>query len=192
MAPAAEHYPGVLVDPAQLGADFMWRQSVTATFRDPDGNQQSVSFEAIIQKRGDTLLVLGMTPVGSRAFLIEQRGQHVSLRRFVDQDLPVPERYILVDIHRAFFGGIPADESGTLGEDGFRTARLNGEEVRELHRGGRLLERHFRRLDSKPSGTSRIDYGEGATGSGPAEVITLDNGWFGYQLVIKTLEHTRL
>lgn len=191
-APSAQTYPGTLVDPTELGDDFMWRQLVTATFRRPRGELESVSFEAIVQKRGDTLSVLGMTPFGSRGFLIEQRGQDVSLRRFVDGEMPVPARFILIDIHRTFFHGIAADHAGPLDEDGFRTAIVDGEEIRELHRDGRLIERRFRRLDGEPAGIIRIDYGPGAPATGPAELITLDNGWFGYQLVIKTLEQTRL
>ena len=41
-------------------------------------------------------------------------------------------------------------------------------------------------------GVIAVDYGEGLGGDEPPEVVRMDNGWFGYELVLTTLSHQRL
>lgn len=193
-SPSPDAYPGTLVDPAAMGPDFMWRQSVHATYVHPEHGEQTASFEVIVQKRDNALTVLGMTPFGARAFVIEQRGQTIELQRFVDEPLQVPPRFILIDIHRTFFGpsgdtSQPAPSAAP--SDGAREVLLDGERLTERYHEGRLVERRFERLDGEPAGQIVIDYGEGA-GPTPPPVVTLDNAWFGYHLVITTLETTLL
>lgn len=187
-------YPGVLLDPANIPGNFMWRQSIRAHYREPDGSKGSVRFEAIVQKRGPVLSVLGMTPFGTRAFLIEQRGQSIQTRKFIDAESPLPSRFMLIDIHRTFFGGITAEAHA--GADhragGWIAVEQDGEEVRERHAYGKLLERRFRRLDGRPEGEIRIRYGDGFHDLQPPRHVELDNRWFGYRLEIETLERTTL
>jgi len=174
-------YPGTLAELGRVPGNFMWRQSIAARYGTQGGR-----FEAVIQKQGDRLLILGLTPMGTRAFLLEQQGPGIKATVYVDRALPFPPKYVFLDVHRTFFLGIGP---GPLG-DGWQQAVRDGETIRELWRGGRLLERRFERLDHRPPGQIAIRYDGGYA---PAPVphpgrIVFDNGWFGYQLTIDTLE----
>lgn len=189
--------PGVLPHPRTLGNDFMWRQTVTARFMDREGESHSARFEAIVQKSGDVLSVLGMTPFGSRAFLVEQVGVDVRLQRFVNRDLPFPPRFILLDVHRTYLQQTPeaptGEEEGAAArrKDGWRSVVRDGEELRERFERGVLVERRYRRLDGRPAGEIVIHY-TGAHGPANFDRVELRNGWFDYTLEIETLERQRL
>jgi hypothetical protein len=174
-------YPGTLADLRRVPGDFMWRQSITASY-----GKQRGRFEAVVQKQGDRMLILGLTPMGTRAFLLEQQGAQTKATVYVDRAMPFPPKYVFLDVHRTYFLGIAPPPTG----DGWHQEVRDGETIRELWRGGRLFERRFERLDHRPSGQIVVRYDGGYA---PAPVphpghIVLDNGWFGYQLAIDTLE----
>ena len=167
----APDYPGELVDPATIPDDFLARQRVRATWIDGE-----VEFDAVLQKQGDALTMVGLTPFGTRAFTLAQKGREVSFTKEIDRDLPFPPRNILLDVQRALF---PAGERA-------------GEEVLERIEGGRLMERSFRRRDGKPAGQIVITYEGGMVGIEPPRVLVLENGWFGYRLRVETESFQRL
>jgi hypothetical protein len=174
-------YPGTLADLGRVPGSFMWRQSIAARY-----GTQSGRFEAVVQKQGDRMLILGLTPMGTRAFLLEQQGTATKATIYVDRAMPFPPKYVFLDVHRTYFIGLTPPPAG----DGWHEAVRDGETIRELWRGGRLFERHFERLDHHPPGQIVVRYDGGYA---PAPVphpgrIVLDNGWFGYQLTIDTLE----
>jgi hypothetical protein len=188
-APADRPYSGPLVAPSSLPGSFLDRQHIVATYGD-----RSVTFDAVLQKRGGELTLLGLTPFGSRAFVLRQVGADVSFQSFVPQSLPFPPRYILIDVQRVFFAWAepPAADGGAPGGD--RTVERDGEIESEHWEGGRLRRRVFRRADGRPPGEIAIDYlgeGMGLDGVPPARV-TFVNGWYGYRLEIATSTHQRL
>jgi len=174
----AEDYPGELRDSAALPDGLFLRQRIEARF-----NERELGFSAILQTADGVLSLLALTPYGTRAFLLEQRGQTVSFTSYVDRALPFPPRFILIDVQRTLFVGLP----GAPLPDGDHTAVRSGERVTERWRGGRLLARSFERLDGRPRGAIRITYQGGMRGTVPPRRIELDNTWFGYQLTIHTL-----
>jgi hypothetical protein len=171
-------YPGKLIDSASLPDGLFLRQRIEARF-----GKRSLAFSAVLQTDGDVLSLLALTPYGSRAFLIAQRGLLLSFTAYVDEPLPFPPRFILLDVHRTLFLGIP----GAPQSDGLHHTTAEGEQITESWKDGRLLERSFERQQGKPEGTIRIVYRGGMRGTTPPERIDLDNGWFGYHLVIHTL-----
>lgn len=173
-------YPGTLVPTQALGEDFIARQRVTARH-----GSREFSFEAALQKRGDALTLLGLTPFGTRAFVLQQRGVEMEFTSSLPEPLPFPPRYILIDIHRVFFIRVAP---GPL-PDGTHTAVRDGEEVREEWAGGRLQARHFRRLDGRPPGTIDIQYEGALDAATSARRVEFHNRWFGYTLQIET--HSR-
>lgn len=178
----AEDYPGALHPPSALGPDFMWRQRLTARFGD-----REESFEAVLQKVGDELVLLGLTPFGSKAFVLRQAGGETELTSFVDREMPFPARFVLIDVHRVYVALAP--DAPPEGEHRFER---DGEEVVEVRRAGRLIERRFRRLDGQPPGVITVRYQRWSDdGLDPLEV-ELDNGWFGYRLSVSTVERTAL
>lgn len=173
-------YPGTLPPPAEIAWNFLARQRIAADHRDREGR-----FEAVLQKKGDELLLLALTPYGSRAFLIRQRGEEITLERFVRRELPFPPRFILLDIHRAFFRGLP----GAPRADGVHRGTFDGDVIEERWRGGRLFERSYRRQDARPEGVIVVRYEDGMRpGESMPRTVTFDNGWFGYRLEIVTTE----
>jgi hypothetical protein len=58
-----------LVPTGDISGNFLMRQHLAFESDDDRG-----SFEALVQKHCDELIVVGMTPFGSRAFTLRQRG----------------------------------------------------------------------------------------------------------------------
>lgn len=174
----AEDYPGVLVDSTALPDGLFLRQRIEARYRD-----REIGFAAVLQSAEGVLSLLALTPYGTRAFLLEQRGQALRFTRYVDRTLPFPPRFVMLDVHRTLFLGLP----GAPRADGRHQGMLFGERITEHWRGGRLLARSFERLDGRPRGLIRIAYHGGMRAPEPPSRIDLDNAWFGYRLVIHTL-----
>jgi hypothetical protein len=179
-------YAGEIPAPGSYPGDFLDRQKIVARY----GDRRS-GFDAVLQKQGDEVLLVGLTPFGSRAFVLKQSGREISFEAFIAPALPFPPRYILMDVHRVFFSGL-APPGGAL-PDGLHEDTRDGEILTERWQDGRLTERRFRRADADPPGEIRVDYGQGmgADGTPPAH-IAFYNGWFGYSLDITTVSHQRL
>jgi hypothetical protein len=174
----AQDYPGELVDSSALPDGLFLRQRIEARF-----GERELGFSAVLQSEGGVLSLLALTPYGTRAFLLQQRGQALSFERYVEPSLPFPPRFILLDVHRTLFLGLP----GAPLADGEHQGVRGGERIRERWQGGRLLARSFERIDGRPRGLIRITYEGGMAGAAPPARIDLDNGWFGYRLAIHTL-----
>ncbi len=178
-APPSVAYPGTLVPTERITGDFLLRQTIAAHYRERD-----VEFSAVVQKQGGALLLLALTPFGSRAFSLEQRGTEVTFTSYVPRELPFPPRYMLQDLHRTLFLGI---DGGPLA-DGEHVAQRDGEEVIERWEGGRLRSRAFRRLSGDVAGRIEVTYDGGMRWPDVARVVHFHNGWFGYDLTVTTTE----
>ena len=174
-------YPGALQPPSSLGDDFMLRQKISAVFQET----KEISFEAVLQKVGDKLTLLGLTPFGSRAFLLEQQGTEISFTNYVGKELPFPPKYILLDIQRT----LHVEEARADGTHAIETA---DETVQETWLGGRIMERRVRRRDEQPRGELVITYDGGMPPGDPPPRMRFENGWFGYRLTIETTESRKL
>lgn len=180
---AANDYPGTLVSPASQPGDFLLRQQLVASF--PGGTQ---SFEAVLQKKGDKLTLIALTPFGTKAFVLEQSGTDVTFTPYLSRELPFPPRFILNDVQRTYFKGLPHAPLS----DGWHHEEREGERISERWANGRLMERHFLRLEQDPPGEIAVTYVDGmADGRSPPR-IEFENGWFGYHLSISTVSETTL
>ncbi len=184
--PPDRPYGGSLISPSVYPGDFIDRQKIVALYGD-----RSLRFDAVLQKRGNELTLLGLTPFGSRAFVIRQTGTGVSFESFVPQTFPFPPRYILVDVHRVFFAWVLEHDAPPV--DGMLEATREDEVVTEHWQGGRLLRRTFRRVDGNPQGQIVVDYDPGMARHGaPPSHVAFANGWYGYRLDIVTVSHQAL
>lgn len=175
--PVERVYEGALVDVAPFGADYIARQRVEGRHGDA-----RFRFSAVLQKSGGTLTLLALTPIGTRAFVLEQTGEDVTFTPYVDRDLPFPPRYILIDIHRSLFVGI----GSTPLADGQHIAHRFNEQITEQWEGGKLQVRSFRRDTGRPSGAVEVEYFGWTDFGVPATEVRLSNEWFGYELTITT------
>jgi len=179
-APKRGDYAGRLVDPAAFPYDFSWRQEISARY-----GEQRFQFSAVLQKSEDTVAIVGLTPFGSRAFLLTQKGQDVHFEKFVDRDLKLEPRSVLIDVHRTYFRWLP----GAPLPDGTHRGRDGGEDVTEVWSDGKLVERVFRDpRDAADAPGIRIVFHGGALPGKVTRLVTLTNGWYGYELILKTVE----
>jgi hypothetical protein len=168
--------------PDRIPGDLTLRQKLTA-----QSTQGGGTFETILQKRPDLLRVLGLTPFGTRAFLLEQRGHQVTFTSYIPRDLPFPPTFMLLDIHRVFDVWL----AGPPPTDGDRSGTVGDEQISERWQAGRLVQRIFNRsrnlTPAQPASTVTITYtGQVQPNASPgvAADIVLANDHFGYRLSI--------
>lgn len=176
-------YPGELISTELLTRDFLARQQLAGKFGD-----REFKFEAVLQLRDGTLTVLGLTPFGTKAFVLEQTGTEVRFEPLIDRELPFPPEYMLQDIHRAWFWHVQLPWRDEPPNQPNPSAELAAERVTETWTENGLVRRTFERLDGAREGIIRIDYLGGHRTGRPAKQVVLDNGWFGYRLEITTTQ----
>jgi hypothetical protein len=170
-------YTGPLVDPLHIPGSFLWEQRVTAYH-----DERSGGFDAVIQKQGDQLLVLGLTPMGTRGFSIRQQGQQFSYEQFVPFKLPFSPEAVLIDIHRAFFFALIE----RFPHQGTRVSSFKNERVRDVFLKNHLISRTFERV-SGTSGQLTVSYSDkGYLGGSPPNLTSLHNEAYGYRLTVET------
>lgn len=160
--------------PGEMPGDFQWRQTVAVKYADRDAR----SFDAALDKRGDTLRLVGLTPLGTVMFVAEAEGTAVRFENRTGEPLPFDGSHILLDVQRVFFPWLEGDI-----EDGVREGRRGEEQIRERWEGGRLLERVFERGSEE---AVRVRYLEPGPRGQPAPRIELENPRYHYRLSIET------
>ncbi|HEY4182507.1 MAG TPA: DUF3261 domain-containing protein [Kofleriaceae bacterium] len=176
-APAA--YPGTLADPKTLHPDFMVRQSLVIHAKKPTGEKIDAELDAVLQKQGDTLLVLGLGPMNVKAFTLTQKGTILEAEQFVGPDMQFSPRNIVLDVHRVLFKRLPVPKEAST----VVTGELDGEHVEETWKDGQLRTRVFTRPGFK--GAVRVELGDGCTQTvcEPASA-KLTNEWLDYTIEI--------
>lgn len=185
-----EDYPGTLQPASALPVQAVWQQHVTASWRGPNGQPQERGFDAAIQRRGDELTVVGLSPVGSVGFSITQRPGSVDVVNHIPEQMVIPPRFILLDVQRAFFPWTTADADAD--RRGEVVTNRDQEQIRERWEQGHLVERTFTRESGVPEGEIHVAYDWGRGQWALPERVVLDNGWFGYRLTIVTSSETHL
>lgn len=178
---APAEYPCVLRDPRTMGHDFLVRQSLAIHARRGDQPVDG-QFDAVLQKQGDTLLIVGFGPMNVKAFTLSQREGRIEFTQFAGPELPFSPRNILADVHRVFFKRLPPPADGYSGAV---HGELDGEAVEETWQDGQLRATVFTRPGSALRGAIRVELGPGCA---PARCqpgsATLRNEWFGYTVTI--------
>ena len=177
-------YTCVLRPLATLGPDFMVRQRVEAS-----GHGRSGSFDAVLQKKGDTLVLVGLV-AGIRAFTLKQVGEAISFEQSLGPKMPFPPEYAVIDVHRVYWKRLP--RAADAPASGVVEGTLDGERLRETWVNGSVVERTFARPGER-AGVVKVAYGPGCTAAvcEPAWV-RIDNEWYGYAVKIDNREYSRL
>ena len=135
--PEHAHY-GVLIPTSDLGPPFMVEQHLTGQY-----GTQDVKLDCVVQLSKGKLTVLGLTPFGTRAFLIEQVGTDVKFEQYVQRDMPFEPVHVLYDLHRVFFRHL----RDTPGKNGTYQEQDHGDMLRERWDRGVLVERRYESLE---------------------------------------------
>lgn len=125
----------LLPAPETLGPDFSVRQHVVVETRGHTG-----SFDAVLQKRGGELVMVGLVG-GERAFVLRQTRAGITFEQSFGPPLPFPARDVIRDVHRVYFARLP--RSADAPTTGVRTGHVGDEDVVETWRDGALAERRF-------------------------------------------------
>jgi hypothetical protein len=183
-------YPCVLHDPRTLPNDFLVRQSLTIRAQH-DGKPVTGQLDAVVQKQGDTLLIVGFGPMNVKAFTLTHRSDRIELTQFMGPDLPFSPRNVVVDVHRVFWKRLPAPTGASY--SGVVRGELDGEHVEETWRDGQLRASVFTRPGSTLRGAIRVELGPGCDPIHcEPESATLHNEWFDYTLTIVNEGYERL
>lgn len=184
-AKGAAQTPPELMPPSALPFDFQWRQRVTAHW--PTGTQ---SFEAVLQKREGQLILVGLSPLGLPGFvfrLLESGDLQVENR--TGQPLPFEPAYVVADVQRVFFPWLAAPAPGFTGD---RSGERAGTSVRERFERGQLRERQLIRETAAGREHIVVSYTTAEPAADAPARADLKNQLLDYELVIETLEQTRL
>ncbi len=172
-----------LLPVSALPDDLILQQHVTIRWQDREEH-----FSAVLQKRGDELLLLGLGPMNSVGFTLTLDGQGVRFENRSGREMSFEPERILADVQRVFYPWMSVAHSCT---DCERRRVRAGLEVWEKIGAQRLEERRFVDVTGRRQGEIVIhfdDWLEDAAGNGPAIPgrAVLDNGWYGYELIVET------
>lgn len=168
-----------LLPVSTLAHDLVLQQRVTIRWQDREER-----FDAVFQKRGDELLLLGLGPMNSVGFTLTLDAEGVRFENRSGREMPFEPERILADVQRVFYPWIPAEGSCTNCEQYVVRGDL---EVSEKIGPERIMERRFVDLSGRRGSEILVrfeDWLEGGTIPGRA---ILRNGWYGYELTVETL-----
>jgi len=185
------------VPPAQLRAadalreEFFYRQRVSARW--PKGEQR---FDAVLQKRGGELLLVGLSAFGQPGFSVRLDAEgKLHVENHTGQPLPFDLQYVLVDVQRVFYPWL----EGPSPNDGERWGVQGDSRVWERYVHGALVGRVFER--ETPEGLERVTVhyyaaaDDAASAGSPQDIparVVLDNPLLRYSLTIESLQAQRL
>jgi hypothetical protein len=172
-----------LVPSQQIEREQLMRQRLHFRFQEQEGSLQSV-----VQVSCGEVVVIGLSPLGTRLFTIRQSGLVVSVEPASNKDWPFPPERILLDVHRTFF--YPLAHAPV--PDGDQKGQVAGIQVIDEWKNGRLLKRRIEAKDSEPPRTVVIDYEGGWVGEGLPPRVRLRDEGLGYEIEVESVEYREL
>lgn len=158
--------------------DWTAEQHVVA--RHPQGAQE---FDAVVEKRGETLVMTCLAPWGSRALTVVQRGTAVTVQVHVPAPLPFEPERMLVDVQRTF------RVHGPPGANGYESG---GEFVVDTaDASGCVTRREIRSARTEPTPSVTVDYDPPRCGDAMQGEARFADHRFGYGLTIRTVRYAR-
>jgi hypothetical protein len=176
-APRAQHEcPGAIRSTHEIEGDLRLDLSVRVRSENVD-----TALRLAAEKRGDRLVLVGLSPLGAVLFSIRQTGTDTEVEALPAALLDVPPKNFLRDLHRVYFlaASAPLAGNGT-------SAIVHGRtRITEHWREGTLLTRSFERVSGRPHGEVIVEFVEKPI-EGLAEA-RIRNGWCDYEATLVTL-----
>ena len=167
-----------LLPVSALRNDLVLRQRVTIRWR---GGEES--FEAVLQKRGSELLLLGLGPMSVIGFSLRVDEDGVHFENKSGRDLPFAPKRIIADIQRVFY---PWIEPGAECRDCERRGVWGQVQVIERIGSEALEERRFERVGVEGGWQIVIGYHDWIRDTSIPGLATLRNDALGYRLIVET------
>lgn len=153
-----------------------------------DGQEREQRFEAVLQKEGDVLQLVGLGPMGRVGFRIVLEGERVGFENRSGRPMPFAPAYVLADVQRVFYPWLEAATPCPSGEaSGERRGEQLGLEIEEHHVDGTLVERRFAVADQPAFGEVVVRYRRSDEEATAPPGATLRNDWLGYAIEIELL-----
>ncbi len=166
----------------RLRGNFVLHQVITVRWA-VQGEEFEESFNAALQRNGETLLVLGLGPLGQVGFELRLEEGNVYFENRIGRVLPFAPEHILADVQRVFYPWIEGTDQCT---DCQRKGTHQAISIVETYSEGALTERRFSRQDDLERGYVVIEYGQDRLAREIPARANLRNDWVGYALDIKT------
>ena len=137
-----------------------------------------VAFQAVAQKTSEELIVVGITPYGTRLFELRQRGRRLTVEPDAPEELRIVATYALDALYRAYWIE-PPGEATSWDRNGERISESRGEA------GGR---REYRRTGWGTGFRPVTIAYDDAAGFPGAQGAKIENPWCGYRATIILLD----
>ncbi len=157
---------GSVAPSERIHGDFVSRLQIQI-----DSERVSAGYDLVLQKKGERLVLIGLTRFGATAFSVVQEGRRLSAQSALGPATVVPPVNVMRDVHRARFLSVAAGGGTGAFED-----RRDGEQIRETWRDGTLVRRVFTSAD----GVVEVHFLDAAT-------VRIDNRRCGYQATLVDL-----
>ena len=168
-----------LVDADEIAGAFLLQQHLRVTR--PDGVTE---LDAVLQNGCGELLLMALTPLQTRAFVVRQRGRRIESDLAAGVALPFDPARVLVDVERTYFVPI-----GDPPRDGSRTVHWRDQQIDETWRDARLVERTYfvgRREQV------RVEYPDGMRPGELPRRTALVYGASGFRIDVETMARTEI
>ncbi|MFK7895794.1 MAG: DUF3261 domain-containing protein [Myxococcota bacterium] len=186
-----------LLPATALARHFVLRQRVAIRWQDESGKRDEASFDAAIQRQGDSLLLLGLGPMGQVGFLLRLENGVVHFENRTGLALPFEPARMLADVQRVYY---PWFEPVTACDTCVRRAQRSRITVEETRAEGEVRTRRF--FQAAKAGSVGDGEGPESREDGEDDVIVRYSGapWldglgqdallqsvgFGYEVELKT------
>lgn len=171
------------LQPAEaLAAEFVLQQHVTIQWSSPSGPGEA-EFDAALERKGDSLLLLGLGPMQRVGFELELRRKKIRFKNHTGREVPFRPEDILADVQRVFYPWIDPKKNCRNCQ---RTGLWGSLEIEEQLGPEHLKQRLFQVRGRPELGNVMIQYsGQALLGALPNKA-EVQNDWFGYQLTIES------
>ncbi|MDH3602527.1 MAG: DUF3261 domain-containing protein [Candidatus Tectomicrobia bacterium] len=154
------YYP--LQSPGSYGATFTAQNLLQGEYAG-----RRMQFRTYVEIDPDQIVVLGLTPWQTRAFVLRYDGQKLDFENFTHREMPFPPALILSDLQQVLWPALPSTAQWRVEDD---------------------VHPRERRVYFRNQLITRIQY---AGQSAAQSDVTLRNLPYGYQLNIRTLHRPR-
>ncbi len=201
LAHRTDHPAELILPAAALADDLLLQQRITIRWE--DGEE---SFDSVLQKRGSTLVLMGLGPMNRVGFVLSLDDGGVQFENRSGREMQFRPERILADVQRVFYPWLAQDSACFACE---RREIRGGLEIRERIGAEFLEERRFALVAQPDRGEIVIRYSGwrdwhhssdraesevDAKGEATlvAQRVVMTNAWFDYELTVETMAAERI